>query len=145
MRSRKIKESHYRVTIKSDPNEIQNVEKFTEKLTAKLKFSDQDKDSLAISITEIVNNAIMHGNKSDKNKKVVIDYICSSNDITITVQDEGAGFNEDQLDDPVAPENLLKESGRGIYIVRTLMDEVKYEFNKKGTLVRIKKFLKIAC
>ena len=133
------KDTHYKLIIKSDLNEIPKVEKFTEKISKNIGFSDEEKDSLAISITEIVSNAISHGNKKDKQKKVIIDYILSPYSITISVQDEGKGFDLANVEDPLEPQNLLKESGRGIYIVQTLMDEVKYEFNEIGTITRIVK------
>ena len=134
--------TQYKLVIKSDLNELQRVERFTEKLANKINFSDDEKDSLAISITEIVSNAISHGNKLDKNKKVTITYYLSPQKITITVQDEGKGFNVDKVANPLAPENLLKESGRGIYIVRALLDEVEFETNSTGTLVRMVKTAK---
>lgn len=139
----KKKDNHFQIIIKSDLNEIQKVERFTEKMSVKMNFTDEEKDSIAISITEIVSNAISHGNKKDVTKKVTINYNLSPHTLTITVQDEGKGFDVDKIDNPIEPENLLKESGRGIYIVRTLMDKVEYEFNKTGTLVRIEKNKKI--
>ncbi len=104
-----------------------------------MHFSDEQKDGLAIAITEIVNNAITHGNRNDLRRKVIIDYELTSDAMIITIQDEGRGFAPEKVADPLAPENLLKESGRGIFIVRTLMDSVNYEFNESGTLVRMVK------
>ena len=129
--------NHYQMIIESDLNEIQHVEEFTEELVNKLGFSEEERDSLAISITEMVGNAISHGNKHNEKKKVVIDFYINKEGIRITIQDEGDGFNVDEVDNPLEPENLLKDSGRGIYIVRTLMDKVSYHYNKKGTLVEI--------
>lgn len=130
-------QNHFRMIIDSDLKEIQRVEEFTEELVEKIGFSEEDKDSLAISITEMVGNAISHGNRQDKRKKVEINFYINKKGIRITIQDEGKGFNVDEVDNPLAPENLLKDSGRGIYIVRTLMDKVNYIHNKKGTLVEI--------
>ena len=133
------KKNFYELIIKSDLNEIPKVERFTEKVSEKMNFTEEEKDSLAISITEIVSNAISHGNKKDKNKKVVIKYQLSPKSLTISVQDEGKGFDEKKIADPLDPKNLLKESGRGVYIVRTLMDKLEFEYNKTGTLTRIVK------
>jgi len=135
-------DKQFKLTIKSDLSEIPKVEKYTEKIAKSINFSEEERDSLAISITEIVSNAISHGNKKDKNKKVIINYKLTPNTMTITVQDEGKGFNVNKIADPLDPQNLLKESGRGIYIVRTLMDKVEFEFNKIGTLIRIIKCAK---
>lgn len=137
-----VKDTHFELVIESDLSKLSKVERFTEKLANKMNFSEADKDSLAISITEIVNNAISHGNKNDKQKKVYINYDLSPKGMTITVQDEGKGFNLDEVDNPLEPENLLKESGRGIYIVRALVDKVEFEKNNIGTLVRMVKNIK---
>ena len=132
-------ESHFRLIINSDLTELQKVESFTEELSNRMNFTDEEKDSLAISITEIVSNGIVHGNKLDKTKKVVIDYELSPNTITISVQDEGAGFDIDKIENPLKPQNLLKESGRGIFIVKALMDDLSFHFDRTGTTVKMVK------
>ena len=123
------------LVIPSDPDQIQVVERKLGQITKKLGLSDDDKDNLAIAVTEVVSNAILHGNKSDKNKKVHVNFIISSEFIKIEVADQGVGFNPDQLANPLDPDNLLKESGRGIFIVRTLMDDVDFECTKNGSKV----------
>jgi serine/threonine-protein kinase RsbW len=129
----------YQMVIESDLSNVQKVEKITEKIAKYMKFSEEEQDSLAISVTEIVGNAIVHGNKKDKNKKVTVDFDYKDNTITVSIQDEGDGFNEKTIANPLEPENLLKESGRGIFIVRALMDEVDFIRSKKGTTVRLVK------
>lgn len=129
----------YELIIPSELDRIQEVEDFTEKIATKMNFSEEAKDSLAIAVTEVTNNAIIHGNKKDAGKKVVIRYHISESAITITVRDEGAGFDPDKISNPLAPENLLKESGRGIFIIKALLDEVSFHFNKGGTLVKMVK------
>lgn len=127
----------YRMVIPSDQSYIQKVEKITEKIADYMQFSDEEKDSLAISVTEIVGNAIVHGNRNDIHKQVKIDFEYKNDTITVTIQDEGKGFDEKDVENPLEPENLLKESGRGIFIVRALMDQVEIENNDTGTLVRL--------
>ena len=129
----------YQMVIESDLSNVQKVEKITEKIAKYMKFSEEEQDSLAISVTEIVGNAIVHGNKKDKNKKVTVDFDYKDDTITVSIQDEGDGFNEKTIANPLEPENLLKESGRGIFIVRALMDEVDFIRSKKGTTVRLVK------
>lgn len=121
--------------IRSDLKNVQRVEKVTEKIATYMNFSDEDKDSLAIAVTEIVGNAIVHGNKKDQDKKVTVDFEYKDDRIIVLVQDEGAGFNEASVANPLEPENLLKESGRGIFIVRALMDQVDFIRSAKGTQV----------
>ena len=129
----------YRMVIQSDLNNIHKVEAITEKIANYMKFSEEDKDSLAISVTEIVGNAISHGNKKDINKNVTVDFEYEGDTIAVIIQDEGGGFNEQEIANPLEPENLLKESGRGIFIVRALMDQVDINCNKQGTQVRLVK------
>ena len=129
----------YQMVIESDLSNVQKVEKIVEKIAKYMKFSEEEQDSLAISVTEIVGNAIVHGNKKNKNKKVTVDFDYKDDTITVSIQDEGDGFNEKTIANPLEPENLLKESGRGIFIVRALMDEVDFIRSKKGTIVRLVK------
>jgi len=132
-------QTSYRMVIESDLNNVQKVEKLTEKIAEYMHFSDEEKDSLAIAVTEIVGNAIVHGNKKDKNKNVTIDFEYKNDSITVLIQDEGKGFSVNDIANPLEPENLLKESGRGIFIVRALMDQVDFKSNKQGTQVRLVK------
>lgn len=132
-------QNSYRLIIESDLNNVQKVEKITEKIAKYMRFSEEEQDSLAISVTEIVGNAITHGNKKVKSKKVTVDFEYKNDTITVSIQDEGAGFNESDIANPLEPENLLKESGRGIFIVRALMDQVEFTRTNKGTNVRLVK------
>ena len=127
------KPKDYELTIPSTLDEIEAVEKLTEKAADEFGFSEDDKDSLAIAVTEAVNNAILHGNKQDKNKKVFIKFEFHNNKLTVKIKDQGNGFNPDKIGDPLAPENLLKESGRGVFILSSLMDDIKFNFGKNGT------------
>jgi serine/threonine-protein kinase RsbW len=89
----------------------------------------------------MVNNAIHHGNRDDRNKKVYIKLIKRPHQIDIVIRDDGGGFDPNSIADPLDPENLFKESGRGIFIVKSLMDDVKFEFNQNGTEVTLIKHL----
>ncbi|MFQ5865603.1 MAG: ATP-binding protein [bacterium] len=131
------KENDFEVTIPSRLEEIETVEKLAERAADEMKFNDEEKDSLAIAVTEAVNNAIIHGNKKDIKKKVHIKFVLQANKLIITVKDEGKGFDPNSVSDPLAPENLLKESGRGIFILSTLMDDVKFNFEKDGTEIQL--------
>ena len=130
----------YDLEIPSVPDKIQKVEHLAEKVADKIGFNQDDKDSLAIAVTEAVNNAIHHGNKADRKKKVYIRFETKGNSLTVRVKDQGEGFDPKKLKDPLKPENLLKESGRGIFILRTLMDDVSFSFTKSGTeIILVKK------
>ena len=131
------KAENFQMSIPSVLDEITKVEKMAEKAADKMKFSEEEKDSLAIAVTEAVNNAILHGNKQDKNKKVHINFEFEKTRLVVSIKDEGKGFNPEKISDPLAPENLLKESGRGLFIVSSLMDDVQYHFHKDGTEINL--------
>ena len=116
---------------------IQEIESLAEQAAFHAGLAEDERDSLAIAITEVGNNAIMHGNKRDPNKKVYVTIQASAEGVEVIVGDEGTGFNPENLSNPLDPENLLRESGRGVFIMRSLMDEVKFSFSKGGTEVTI--------
>jgi serine/threonine-protein kinase RsbW len=124
------------VTISSQLKELNRIEQLTEKIAKKLDFSEDQQDNLAIAVTEAVGNAIVHGNKKDPHKKVYIAFQLGEDRVEVSVRDEGEGFDPDTLTDPLDPNNLMKESGRGIFILKSLMDDVSFSFTPKGTTIR---------
>ncbi|MDZ7723142.1 MAG: ATP-binding protein [candidate division KSB1 bacterium] len=126
------------------PSDVKEIHRVEEKLEAFCRQQGMNKNQIvncAIAVTEAVNNAIRHGNKQDPSKKVFIQFSISGNNITIRITDQGNGFDPENLDDPLHPNNLLKENGRGIFIVKQLMDDVRFEFNKTGTTIILSKTL----
>jgi len=96
--------------------------------------SDKLNDSygnMIIALTEGVNNAITHGNKSDESKKVLVNYKQLKNGVSFTIQDEGEGFDYTNIPDPTAPENLEKIDGRGIFLMTQLADKIEFHENGK--------------
>lgn len=85
--------------------------------------------NVLIAVTEAVNNAIHHGNLEDKRKSVKIDVKRNEKDLCFVITDEGRGFNFENLPDPTAPENIEKENGRGIFLMKSLADDVVFENN----------------
>jgi serine/threonine-protein kinase RsbW len=89
-----------------------------------------DEDSIhwvSVAVRESVANAIKHGNKNDAGKKVFVEFDGTFNtarELSIRVRDQGEGFDPEEVADPLAPENLLKGSGRGIFLIRSFMDEM---------------------
>jgi len=126
------------MTCKSDPREIPKVEVFLEKVNKKAHLDDGTMYRLLVATTEAVNNAILHGNKSDPRKLVRISCQLVNQTLTMSVQDSGRGFDPNTLANPLEEENLMKESGRGIFLIRSLIDEVAFRVQKTGTTVIMK-------
>ena len=94
-----------------------------------LGLDDDTQHYVGVAIRECVINAIRHGNRNDASKHVFVEFSTANSDgdklLTIRVRDQGAGFDPDLVADPLAPENLLKASGRGIFLIRSFMDDVE--------------------
>ncbi len=126
-------EKNYTLEIESDPNNLITVEEFVNYFTVDLKIDPERLPGLLLAVTEATTNAIIHANKCDLNKKVKIDVEVVENKLYIRVKDEGKGFDPAKVPDPTEPENLLKDSGRGLYLMRVYMDDLKYEVTPDGT------------
>jgi serine/threonine-protein kinase RsbW len=129
------KEQKISITIPSKIEELNRIEEISEEIAEKMHLTGDEEDNLCIAITEVVGNAIVHGNKKDPKKKVFIEFHFKGDSIAISVRDEGKGFKPDSVSNPLRPENLMKESGRGIFILKALMDDVKFDFTEEGTRV----------
>jgi serine/threonine-protein kinase RsbW len=97
---------------------------------------------IAISVSELVNNAILHGNKSSPDKSVTVSIARQNASVRISISDQGNGFNPEAVANPIEDKNLMKEVGRGIFIVRSLMDSVDITPSAAGTTVVITKSIK---
>jgi len=124
-------------TIPSKLDQLKCVEKLTAEASERMHLSEDQMDNLAIAVTEAVGNAIVHGNKKDPHKKVVIKYVLNPESIHVSVTDQGGGFDPDKIANPLDPVNLMKESGRGIFILKQLMDEVTFDFSDRGTTIHL--------
>lgn len=113
----------------SQMDSLSKVEKLIDSQSQMLNIDDEVYGKYMLSVVECVNNAIVHGNKLDRTKKVTIHYHITNQCIEVTIQDQGAGFDPDTLPDPTAEENIEKECGRGIFLMRNLSDDLKFEDN----------------
>lgn len=126
-------QNHYQLELESDPNNLITVEEFVNYFAKDLGIDEDKMNGLMLSVTEATTNAIIHANKSDINKKVLIDVYINKGILTVVVKDEGKGFDPSKIPDPTAPENLLKDSGRGLYLMRVYMDALDYNVTPTGT------------
>lgn len=115
-----------KIQIPSIIDNIRVVESFIDNSKEKFNIEDDIYGNIMVAVTESVNNAIRHGNKFDKDKNVYLSLYVEDNKLRFEVQDEGAGFNHEQLEDPTSPENLENPGGRGIFLMRNLSDEVNF-------------------
>jgi serine/threonine-protein kinase RsbW len=129
------------IVIPSDAAFLADIDEFIESKLNLAGVSSSSIADLAISVTEIVNNAILHGNAGDKTKQVSVNISIDENLIEVIVKDQGKGFNPDNVPNPLDEANLLNKVGRGIFIVRSLMDSVNYHFSDNGTEVLLTKKL----
>jgi serine/threonine-protein kinase RsbW len=97
-----------------------------------LGMDDDTQHYIGVAIRECVINAIMHGNRNDSSKHVFVEFSTADGILTIRVRDQGEGFDPGELADPLAPENLLKASGRGIFLIRSFMDDVQLRSAPEG-------------
>jgi len=124
------------VELSSDIQNISLVEKLIDNQSAVCEFSDEVYGKLLLAVVEALNNAIVHGNKNSSEKKVTVHYQINNELITYIISDQGDGFDFNNLPDPTAPENLEKDCGRGIFLMKNLADEV--EFSDNGRTVTLK-------
>lgn len=121
------------ISFPSDVQQLSKAESLVDKVCQTLAVKEDDYGKVLIAVTEAVINAIIHGNGNDVSKTVKIRVVDSSDSFSIEVLDHGVGFDFNNLPDPTAPENLEKENGRGIFLMRSLADSVEFENN--GRLV----------
>ncbi|MCH8299096.1 MAG: ATP-binding protein [Candidatus Marinimicrobia bacterium] len=125
--------------IKSDVNELAKVATITEEICIRFGLIEDEIDDISIAVTEAVNNAIKHGNKEDSTKSIKIVFEVETDRIKIRIKDEGKGFQLEEVKDPRKNENLLKDDGRGILIMKALMDEVKVLSGSDGNVLQLVK------
>ena len=127
------------IEIPSLTDNIRIVESFVDNAKDKYELTDDLYGNIMIAVVESVNNAIVHGNGLDKSKNVVLTAILNEEQVQFTIQDQGPGFNHDNLPDPTAPENIENTGGRGIFLMKHLADEVS--FSEEGRKVELTFYL----
>lgn len=121
------------LSIPSDFAALNKVESLIDDVCYRLKVNEDYYGNVLIAVTEAVNNAIQHGNKLDSNLMVDLSVGDKEMDFCFSVKDYGQGFDFENLPDPTSPENLEREDGRGIFLMKSLSENV--EFTNGGTVV----------
>ena len=124
-----------KISIPSLIENIQVIESFIDNAKEAFEINDDSYGNIMISVTECISNAIVHGNQSDSSKLVHLELQMEPGLLRCSIEDEGNGFDFNQLPDPTDPENIEKVGGRGIFLMKHLSDEVKFEEGGKKTVL----------
>jgi len=125
---------------RSLPSEVEVISPFVDQLMVLIRKCNcvpERETEVEIALREALANAVIHGNHENPHKHVHVTCCCEPEEVSIAVKDEGRGFDADKVADPTAPENIGAVHGRGIYLIRALMDEVRFE--EGGVVVRMRK------
>ena len=115
------------VTLESDLKKVEVADEISRRVSATAGFDEDDRQKIEMAVHESLINAIYHGNKNDETKSVYVRYQIYGDRLEIVIRDQGTGFDPKSVADPLATENLLKVSGRGIFLIRAFMDEFRVE------------------
>ncbi len=120
-------------TLDSTLDSVNKVEQTAEQYAQRAGFDEETIPYIAMAVREAAVNAVLHGNAYDPNKHITASFETTSDDLVIRITDQGPGLDPSTLPDPLAPENILRGSGRGIFLIRAFMDEVNFRQLQAGT------------
>jgi serine/threonine-protein kinase RsbW len=124
-------------TLDSTLETVNSAEETAGRMAAEAGFDDEEVMKIAMAVREAAVNAVLHGNGYDPGKKVTLAFERTTRDLVITIRDQGKGLDLSRVPDPLAPENLMKTSGRGIFLIRSFMDVVEIHPSQTGTELRM--------
>ena len=128
-------ETMHKLEFASQPENIAIIERLIDEIRDNNAFDDECYGDVLIAMTEAVNNAIVHGNKLQDDKTVVVEYELQAGNLYFKITDQGAGFDFENVPDPTSPENIEKPNGRGVFLMRRLADECT--FDDDGRIVEL--------
>jgi len=123
--------------MESTLDSVNKAEEMAGQAAAQAGFDEDTRGGISMAVREGMINAVLHGNKYDPAKKVNLTFEHKGPELIVTITDEGNGFMPDEVPNPLAPENLLKDSGRGIFLMRTFMDDVRFRKLNAGTEITL--------
>ncbi|GAC1429986.1 MAG: hypothetical protein NVS1B11_03140 [Terriglobales bacterium] len=132
-------EARVSYTLDSTLQTVDNAEQEAGRIATEAGFDEDQVMQIAMAVREAAVNAVLHGNAYDPHKKVNLDFETTVDDLVITIRDQGKGMDLAKIPDPLAPENLLKTSGRGIFLIRSFMDKVEIHPSQTGTEIKLVK------
>ena len=128
-------QSTTRLVFPSKLDEVTSVQNAIVDSAEKAGFEEQALFAIRLALDEALTNAVRHGNGSDPNKQVTVEFTVEPRQLTIHIEDQGPGFVPDEVPDPTAEENLCRPHGRGVMLMRAYMSDVQY--NKEGNRVTL--------
>ena len=126
-----LKKAAQTIEISSRPESINIIEKLIDDMRSEHDIHEDAFGNILVAVTEAVNNAIQHGNKYDPNKKVKVTYEMEEETMSFIITDQGSGFDYYNLPDPTAPENIEKPTGRGVFLMKHLADQIIFSDDGK--------------
>jgi serine/threonine-protein kinase RsbW len=120
---------------------VSEVEAAAEQFASEAGFDDDERFRITMAVREAAVNAVLHGNDYDPGKKIAVSFENTGKSLVMKICDEGKGLDPDTLPDPLAPENLMRGTGRGIFLIRSFMDEVHFRQLHPGTEMTLVKHL----
>lgn len=121
--------------ISSELRNVAGVENFLEEIIVDFDVKEEYRAKITLAVVEAVNNSILYGNKLNPDKKVKLTAAKKDNVLSVSVEDEGEGFNYKNIPDPTTAENLMKAAGRGLYLMLTLTDELCFHENGRNVIM----------
>ena len=134
----KATEQSIRLDLPSSMQFVYVLDTIISEILREMNFDEETGEQINLAVVEAGTNAIKHGNKEDPDKRAHFEFILNPDQLTIIVQDQGDGFDREEVADPLDPANLLKSSGRGLFLMEACMDSVVYE--GRGTIVKMVKY-----
>ena len=128
--------------LESTLDSVDTAEAETLKVAEELGFEEEDLHKIGMAVRECMVNAVVHGNRYNARKKVHLEVRKGSRHMTVVIRDEGEGFDATALPDPLAEENLLRQSGRGLLLIQAFMDDLQInKVEPRGTEIKMRKYL----
>lgn len=121
------------MTLESTLDSVDRAEAAAEQQAVRAGIAEDERYQVSMAVREAAVNAVMHGNAYDPAKKITLSFENDGTSLIIRITDEGEGIDPERLPDPLAPENILRGSGRGIFLIRSFMDEVQFRKLGPGT------------
>jgi serine/threonine-protein kinase RsbW len=135
------REGRMSFSLSSTMESVSTVEAAADKLAEEAGLDEDERFRIAMAVREAAVNAVLHGNEYDPTKQIAVSFENTGDKLVFKVADQGKGLDPDTLPDPLAPENLLRGTGRGIFLIRSFMDEVHFRQLHPGTELTLVKNL----